>query len=403
MNRFFANMLYNYNSERADCMDKVLIVTHVSGFVPQFEMSNVRILQKMGYEVHYASNFHNVHYGVDNHRLEGTGIVQHQVDFSRSPRGVRSNMRAYRQLKQLFEEHRFAMVHCHTPVGGFWARLVARKYRKEGTRVIYTAHGFHFYQGGPLKYWLFLFPVERWLAHITDTLITINEEDYRRAQKFRLAKRDGVRGNVYKINGVGIDAELFGTDRKGRADKRREFGIQEDSFFLVSVGELNRNKNHVLVIEALGLLKNPQIRYMICGEGPEKAALIERAEQLGIGNQVILAGFRQDIPDILVAADAMAFPSIREGLCVAAVEALMSGGPLIALENRSTREYMQDGVNGYVVKHNDAKEMAAAIDRMYRLPKEEYESMKGNCRGSVERFTSKHVKRKMEDIYRANL
>ena len=85
-------------------MRKALLVTHVSGFVPQFEMNNVRILQKMGYEVHYASNFNNPSYGYDNSRLEGTGIICHQVDFERSPFKLK-NAAAYRQLKKLMEEH----------------------------------------------------------------------------------------------------------------------------------------------------------------------------------------------------------------------------------------------------------------------------------------------------------
>ncbi|MBO5278732.1 MAG: glycosyltransferase, partial [Lachnospiraceae bacterium] len=162
-------------------MKRVLIVTTVSGFVPQFEMNNVRILQEMGYEVHYASNFKNPHYGKDNHRLEGTGVVCHQVDFVRSPFRFIQNMRAYAQLRKLMRENQFQMVHCHTPMGGVLARLAARKYRRTGTKVLYTAHGFHFYKGAPVFNWLFYYPVEWLLARWTDVLITINEEDYQRA------------------------------------------------------------------------------------------------------------------------------------------------------------------------------------------------------------------------------
>ena len=94
-------------------MKKVLLVTHVSGFVPQFEMNNVRILQEMGYEVHYASNYKKPQYGNDNSRLEGTGIIKHQVDFARSPLRIIQNITAYRQLRALLEKEKFVLIHCH--------------------------------------------------------------------------------------------------------------------------------------------------------------------------------------------------------------------------------------------------------------------------------------------------
>ena len=100
---------------------KALLVTHVSGFVPQFEMNNVHILQKMGYEVHYASNFHTPSYGTDNHRLDGTGIICHQIDFVRSPFDKR-NFQVYRQMVELMRRENFSLVHCHTPMGPRIAR-----------------------------------------------------------------------------------------------------------------------------------------------------------------------------------------------------------------------------------------------------------------------------------------
>ncbi len=380
-------------------MKKVLIVTHVSGFVPQFEMNNVRILQELGYEVHYASNFNHVHYGVDNVRLEGTGIVCHQVDFSRSPFGIRANLRAYRQLKKVMQEHFFELVHCHTPVGATYGRLAARKYRNRGTRVIYTAHGFHFYKGAPLRFRLTAYPMEWWLAHATDTLITINEEDYRNAKKLPLAKHRGKRGNVYKINSVGIDTERFRRLPETRERIRRELGIAPDTFVLISVGELNWNKNHAVVVEAVSRLKHLKLHYIICGDGIEIGPLGEQAKRLGIGDRVTLTGYRPDIPELLSAADAMVFPSLREGLGVAALEAMAAGVPVIASDNRGTREYMQDGVNGYVVRENDAPHIAAVIEAMYHMPEADYRRMQQSCLQTVERFGREPVSRLMRDIY----
>lgn len=390
-----------WKDERNVDMKKALIVTHVSGFVPQFEMNNVRLLQEMGYEIHYASNFQNVHYGTDNRRLDGTGIVRHQVDFSRSPLKIRSNLLAYKQLRKLLKDIRFDLIHCHTPVASVITRLAAGKYRKKGTRVMYTTHGFHFYKGAPWKYWMFFYPIERFAAHMTDTLITINEEDFRAAKTFRLAKRDGKRGCVYCIDGVGIDSGIYESAQAIREEKRRELGVGTQDFVLVSVGELNRNKNHEVVIEALGIRKELPVYYLICGSGPEKETLSERVENLGLTDRVRFMGFREDVPEILAAADGMAFPTKREGLGLVAVEALMSGLPVIAADNRGTREYMKDGVNGYVVYRNTPEDMAKAIEKLYKLSEEEYRSMRENCRKSAERFGSGSVSRKMEAIYRA--
>lgn len=386
-------------------MKKVLIVTHVSGFVPQFEMNNVRILQEMGYEVHYASNFHNVSYGMDNHRLDNTGIICHQIDFSRSPFDFKANQRAYSQLKQVMEAHFFEIVHCHTPVGATYARLVARKHRKKGTRVIYTVHGFHYYKGAPLRFKLASFPMEWLLAHVTDTIVTINEEDFKNAQKLPLAKKNGKKGSVYKINSVGIDLKKLRPNTQkqcGDFVKRQEFRIPEDAFLLISAGELNWNKNHAVVVEALGKLQEKNIYYLVCGEGIEKRALMEQAKRLKIDTHVILPGFRSDFPEILKEADGMAFPSLREGLGVAAVEAMAAGVPVIASDNRGTREYMQDRVNGYVVWKNDVDGMAEAIRQLYELwseKKEEYHKMSQKCIQTAERFGSEAVSRKMREIY----
>lgn len=145
-------------------MKKALLVTTVSGFIPQFEMNNVRILQNMGYEVHYASNYHMPSYGKDNHRLDGTGIVRHQVDFVRSPYSLQ-NITVFKQLKSIMEEERFQLVHCHTPMGDM-TRSVAHA---TGTKpVIYTAHGFHFFKGASLINWMCYYPMERWLSRYTD-------------------------------------------------------------------------------------------------------------------------------------------------------------------------------------------------------------------------------------------
>lgn len=408
-------------------MKRALIVTTVSGFVPQFEMNNVHILQEMGYEVHYASNFHNPHYGSDNQRLVGTDIICHQVDFVRSPFRVTENIKAYRQLKNLLQKYGFHCIHCHTPMGGVLGRLAAEhcqrydkkrseqkdqrgrkerikhsqrdKSQEKQTRqsqvVVYTAHGFHFFDGAPLVNWLFYYPVERWLAHFTDVLITINEEDFQRAGKFRLRKSAGKRGRVEKVSGVGIDVGYY---RKMVVDKeavRKEIGIEKGQLLLLSIGELNHNKNHKVIIEALAKM-GKEICYVICGEGREKRVLEKLIKKYRLGNRVQLLGYRKDIPELLKASDVFVLPSFREGLSLSLQEAMACGVPVIASDIRGNRELIDRGKGGWLLNPRDKTGFVSVIqgieeDTLARMGRY-------NCR-KIEDYDRERMIEKMKKIY----
>lgn len=326
-------------------MKKALIVTTVSGFVPQFELNNVELLQKLGYEVHYASNFQNVSYGEDNKRLEGTGLVCHQVDFERSPFAVRQNVRAFRQLKQVMQQEGFSLVHCHTPVGAALTRLVCAGLRKkQELHVLYTAHGFHFYKGAPLKYWLLFYPIECFLARYTDVLITINKEDFERAKHFCRNKKT----KVEFVPGVGIDIAYWsgktldtGEREEIRRKVREELGLKASEQMLLSVGELIPRKNHAEVIEALSKqMPERSYKYYICGQGVLREELQQLIQEKGLEDRVILLGYRKDIRSLLFAADLFVFPSKQEGLPVALLEAMAAGAEVAASDIRGNRDLL---------------------------------------------------------------
>ena len=333
-------------------MRKALLVTHVSGFVPQFEMNNVHILQNMGYEVHYASNFHNPSYGDDNSRLEGTGIICHQIDFERSP-FKRKNITAYRQLKKLMEEHEFDLVHCHTPMGGALARLAA--HNTHTGPVIYTAHGFHFFKGAPLINWMIYYPVECYLSRYTDVLICINVEDYKRAKKHFYAK------NVVRIPGVGLDIERIESTIVNTNQKKEQLGIQNDEYVLLSVGEMTANKNHELVLRALKKLNNKKIKYLLCGHGEEEKKLKNLVTDLQLNDQVLFLGYRKDVFEIYRIADIFVFPSIREGMPVALMEAMASNLPVICSNIRGNRELIKNDFGGRLIERHNIDDYARAI------------------------------------------
>lgn len=374
-------------------MKKALIVTTVSGFVPQFEMNNVRILEAMGYQVHYASNYNTPVYGNDNSRLDNTNIIKNQVDFARSPFRILQNIKAYKQLKNLMRNEGFKLVHCHTPMGGVLARLAAQATKT--APVLYTAHGFHFYHGSSLINWLTFFPVERILAHYTDVLITINEEDYRNAKQFKLRKN----GILEYINGIGIDTKKNAKIQVDKEEKRKELGIKKDTFLITSVGEITKRKNHKVVLQALAKLHNKNITYLICGTGILQEELKNLVQNLQLQDQVIFAGYRTDISEILKVSDCFVFPSLQEGLPVALLEAMTAGLPVICSRIRGNTDLIKHNKGGYLVDPTDIASYANAMKKLYESDNKIEEFGLYNQK-AVKDFDITIVSRKMEHIYK---
>lgn len=359
---------------------KALMCATVASMIGQFNMANIQILLELGYEVHVACNFDDrsvwTEERVDEFRnqLNGLGVKYFHIDFARSPKHIGMVSKSYNEIKELLFREKYTLVHVHTPVAATEVRLAAKDYNdaidrriKEGKnapeklRVIYTAHGFHFYDGAPLKNWLLFYPVEKELSRWTDVLITINKEDYKRAKEKFYAKK-----TVY-VPGVGVNVEKFAgmSGSIDREAKRQELDINSFDILLISVGELNENKNHSVVINALGeLLKSGKIRdnhivYMIAGEGDKKQELEDLATEKGV--EFRLLGFRKDVSELLTAADLYILPSIREGLNVSLMEAMASGIPCLAGKIRGNIDLIDAGKGGELFNPKDVTSVADAI------------------------------------------
>ena len=379
-------------------MKKILFVTTISGFLPQFEYNDVKLLKEMGCEIHYASNFRNPIYTFDKEKLIEDGIILHHIDIAKSPAQPK-NIKAIKQVKYIIDENDIDIVHYHNPMGGVCARIASR-FSKRQPYVIYTAHGFHFYKGAPIKNWLLYYTAEKFLARWTDQIITINREDYDRAKTFNLKRG----GKVTQIHSVGVDENKFYPKREENIQLRTKMGIPEDAFVIVTAAELNDNKNQKIVIEALSYLKGKpdfdieKVRYLICGKGPNCEKLEKLVAESGLSDSVSLLGFRTDMPDILSISDVFVFPSHREGLGVAAVEALLCGVPLIVADNRGTREYAIDTVNSIVCDANSVTEFASAIEKLM-IDKECRNLLARRCRNSAMIFTIHEVEKTMKKVY----
>ncbi len=382
-------------------MQKVLIVTSVASMIQQFCMPDIRLLQEMGCEVHVACNFIEgstcppEKVAALQEELAARHIPYFQIDFSRSLQLWGRHCTAYRQLHRLMQEQHYTFLHCHSPIGGALARLAAHRV---GLPAIYTAHGFHFYRGAPGKNWLLLYPVEKRCSRMTDVLITINQEDYARAtRKFRAHR------TVY-VPGVGIDTARFAPtgDREERRAVRQSLGVPEDACLMVSVGELNANKNHATILRAMAAASCRTVHYAIAGQGAKRASLLALAEKLGVSDRFHLIGFCDAVSALYRAADICAFPSVREGLGLAALEGMAAGLPLLAADNRGTRDLCRAGENAILCASRDVAAFAAGIDALSTDPA--LRAAMGQCGQERARaFDRAAVAPQMRTIYQACL
>lgn len=364
-------------------MKKALIVSTVSRQFYLFEQGNIEVLESLGYEVHCAANYSDT-----NERLDKLNIVRQPFDIQRSPFSI-LNLKAYQQLKNLMKSEKFDIVHCHSPMGGVLARLAARATKTES--VIYTAHGFHFYKGAPLINWLLYYPIEKLLSKFTTNIITINKEDNERSKKFWARK------TTY-VPGIGIDVRKTSSITINKAEKRGELNLPSKALVILSVGELNKNKNHELMIKALKQIDSPNIFYVICGQGDRGDYLRELAELHGLSNQVKLLGYRNDISEIYKISDIFTFPSYREGLSVALMEAMASELPVVCSDIRGNRDLIENGKGGYLFHPKDINRLIECIRDLMESPIKRHNMGQYNLKKII-KMDKEIVKKKMTQIY----
>jgi len=289
--------------------------------------------------------------------IEDIGIKCWEISFDRSPFSIK-NLPAYYELKKVLKNNHYDLIHMHTPVASIVGRCAAAITKQQRPVIIYTAHGFHFFKGGSIKNWLF-YPIERTFARLTDVLITINEEDFLLAQQFKTRHN-----KVFKLNGMGVDLRQFETnDSVLRQKVRRMLNISDQAKVIITVAEVNDNKNQLQVIQSLPYLiqEDPNILYLIVGNGASEDKLKRITQELRLSGCVHFLGFRRDIPKLLLAADVFVLTSKREGLGLAAVEAMAAGLPLVMTNTVGGRTLIRPGINGWLVPRDDPQATATAI------------------------------------------
>ena len=369
-------------------MKKILfIATVVKTHINTFHLPYIKMFKDRGYKTVVAAK---------NDYEDGKVNIPNcdlyiDIPFARNPFSA-SNIKAYKMLKSVIDNGDFDIIQCNTPVGSVIGRLAARGARKKGTKVIYIAHGFHFFKGSSKLAWLMFYPIERLLAHITDVLVTINREDYERASKKFKAKQ------IVHIDGIGVDLERIESTPSNRSKVRREFGIGENDIVVISVGELIRRKNFETALRSIERLSKEKVQYIVVGSGVLDSELRELVKQLGISGQVHFVGFRSDVFELLKASDIFLFPSYQEGLPVALMEAMAAGLPVVVSNIRGNTDLITADKGGFLYHPNDVKGLAEGIKTLMDDPDLRREMGSYN-KEHIKKYDIKIIKEELSRIY----
>ena len=365
---------------------KKILVTSTDMMMMQFLVPHVQYLREQGYDVEVACS------EVGNRFEEVQNVLgadkAYKVRLQRNPLKP-SNLKGLSDLKKIIQNGAYDLIWTNEPVMGIMTRLAAKKARKKGTKVVYMTHGYHFFKGGQGKYKLF-YPIEKWASRYCDAIITINWEDYNLSKEKFYAKI------VEHVDGIGLDTKKFGTP-VDVAKKREELGISAETFVVLSVGELKPHKNHKTVIESMGLLKHKDIVYLICGKGELLETFEKRVEHLGIEGKVKFLGYRRDVHEIMQCADIFVFPSKREGLGLASLEAMAAGLPIVGANTRGIVDYVVDGETGYLCEVENPEAYARAIEGLYKN-RDEVKQISEKCRVAVKKYDVANIQKDIASI-----
>ena len=333
-------------------MKKILYVTTVSRTINAFLIPHIERLIEEGYKVDCACSIDKK---IDKSIVD-KGCNIFDIPFSRNPLDIK-NVKAFKTLVKLQEENQYDIVHVHTPVAGVYGRLLKLKF--PNLKTIYTVHGFHFYKGAPFINWIIYYPIEKFMAKLTDTMITINSEDYNESKSFKTK-------DIRQINGVGVDLSKYKLEDKEQI--RMKLKIKEDNFIIIMIAEINKNKNHKQLIDSIEILKNKgieNIQVLCVGDGVLFDEVKKNISERGLDENIKMLGFRNDINELISACDIGILLSYREGLPRNIMELMACKKPVIGTNIRGVRDLIQDNINGFLVGVGDSEDTANKIEKIY--------------------------------------
>ncbi len=336
---------------------KILYVATSDVHIHTFHLPYIKWLQENDYEVHLAIENRG------NHIFEFADKIFY-LPFPRSLCNT-NIINTFLRLKSVIDRNNYDLIHCHTPIPSMLTRIASIKARKKGARVLYTAHGFHFYKGASIKNWLLYYSSEWLLSFFTDCIITINREDY------QLAKSKLKSEEIFHINGIGVDHKKFiKREPEERMKIREKLGLLKDDFILLYVAEFIPRKNHKFIIDSIPkLLENiPELKVLFIGKGILFEKCKNYANELDVHNCLKFLGFRSDVDLFASIADIGISSSRQEGLGLGIVEQMSCAVPVVASMDRGHKELIEEGINGYLFPQNDGSTFINSILKLYQNP-----------------------------------
>ena len=367
-------------------MKKVIYVTTVSRTINAFLVPHINMLLDNGYEVHCACSIDKP---VDE-ELQRRGVKIFEVPFSRNPLGI-GNIKAFIKLEELQRINNYDIVHVHTPIAAIYGRLLKLSF--PSLRTIYTAHGYHFLKGGSKLGWLLYYPIEKIMAKFTDVIININKEDYE-ITKERLKPK-----KCYLLNGVGLDLrEYKKLSSKEIQEKRKEFGLNDKDFVVLMIAEINKNKNHIQLINAMDILKDkyPNIKVLCIGDGTLKESVEKQINLKNLQNNIFMLGYRLDVNKLINISDIGILLSYREGLPRNIMEFMACGRKIVATDIRGCRDLVCNESVGTLVDVGDYEGTARAIEKYYLLNDKNF-----NISDEIYKYDITNVNKELSNIYRS--
>lgn len=338
-------------------MTKCLIVTTVGITIKTFLIPHIEYLQNLGYTVEVASNFERM-VDQDYNLIDNTGALMHQIDFTRSAKSITSHIKSYKQIGSLINSEKYNKIFVHTPIAAFLTRKAANK---SGAEVTYFAHGLQFYNGASKLSWLIFGTMEKRALKWTNNVVTINQEDY---DYFMHVKPESV--NLYKIPGIGLSKSFMIKLEQNQDSLDESFGIHADDLLVLSIGELNENKNHILAIKAMKNLieKNKKVKYIILGTGDRLNEYQEFIGENNLENNIFFGGYQSNVVPFLERTDLFLSCSYREGLPVSVLEAMATKKPVLLSNIRGHVDLIKNDKFIYDIKSISPEGLANHIENL---------------------------------------
>lgn len=365
-------------------MKKVLYITTVSRTINAFLIPHIEMLLDNGYEVNCACSIDKP----VNKELENRGVKVFDVPFSRNPLGI-GNIKAFMRLMELQRINNYDIVHVHTPIAAIYGRLLKLSY--PNLKTIYTVHGYHFLKGGSKLGWLLYYPIEKIMSKFTDVIININKEDYEITKEKIKPKK------CYLLSGVGLNLSKYKKlSDEEISNKKKEIGIKDDDFVVLMIAELNKNKNHIQLINAIEILKEKyfNIKALCIGDGNNMETLNKLICVKNLQNNIFMLGYREDVNKLINISDIGILMSYREGLPRNIMEFMACGRKVIATDIRGCRDLICNESVGTLVNVGDYEATAEAIEKYYLLKDRDFK-----VSDEIKKYDIENVNKELLKVY----